>query len=83
MTPIAAPGDAKGRKHPRIAVSPRGQVLLVWTEGMGWQRGGSLAWQIFDASGNPVTDQKLVPGIHAWSFAAAIALPNDRFAIVT
>jgi hypothetical protein len=54
---IAAPGDAKGRKHSRLAVNSRGETLLVWTEGTGWQRGGSLAWQIFDSNGKPSGDK--------------------------
>ena len=82
-TPIAAPGEGKGRKHPRIAIAPSGQILLVWTAGTGWQKGGSLAWQIFEASGQPLTDQRQVPGIPAWSFAAPVALPDNRFVIVS
>lgn len=35
IQPIQAPGDVKGRKHPRLAVNGSGEVLLVWTEGTG------------------------------------------------
>ena len=28
-----------------------GQSVVVWAEGTGWQRGGDLAWQVFDKSG--------------------------------
>jgi hypothetical protein len=38
-------------------------VLLVWTEGTGWQRGGSLAWQLFDANGQPTNEKGRVDGI--------------------
>jgi len=80
--PIAAPGEGKGRKHPRIAINGRGEVLLVWTEGTGWQKGGSLAWQIFDGAERPAGEPNELPGIVAWSFAAAVALPGGDFAIV-
>src|SRR6185436_6608676 len=52
--PIPAPGDAGTRKHPRLAVNAGGNLLLVWTEGTAWSRGGSLAWQLFDRTGTPI-----------------------------
>src|SRR5262249_43825721 len=48
---VAAPGAGSGRKHPSVAGNARGEVLLAWTEGMGWNKGGSLAWQVFDRHG--------------------------------
>jgi hypothetical protein len=80
--PIAAPGEGKGRKHPRLAVNGKGEILLVWTEGTGWQKGGALAYQLYDPNGRPATDLKQVPGIPTWSFAAAIALPDNRFSVL-
>lgn len=79
---IPAPGHGKNRKHPRLAVNNRGEVLLVWTEGTGWQKGGSFAWQVFDRSGRPVSELGQAPGIPAWSFAAAAVRPDDGFTIV-
>jgi hypothetical protein len=75
--PIGAPGEGKGRKHPRIAVNPHGEVLLLWTEGTGWQRGGSLAWQLYDRSGRPIGDKRQLPGVPTWSFAA-VAASQDK-----
>lgn len=75
--PIAAPGDGKGRKHPRVAVSQNGDVLLVWTEGTAWQKGGSLAWQLYDSSGKATDSKGQIPGIPAWSFGAVIARGED------
>lgn len=70
---IAAPGEGKGRKHPRIAVNSRGEVMLAWTEGTGWQRGGSAAWQVFDPRGKAVGEKGSAPGVPVWSFAAVAA----------
>lgn len=78
---VAAPGEGKGRKHPRIAANNRGEVLLEWTEGTGWQRGGSLAWQIFDQAGKEVGAQGAAPGVPVWSFGAAAARADGQFTI--
>jgi hypothetical protein len=79
--PIAAPGDAKGRKHPRLATNKRGETLLAWTEGTGWQRGGSLAWQAFDSQGRPLGEKSTASGLPAWSFTAVAARPDGGFTI--
>jgi hypothetical protein len=44
---VPAPGDGKNRKHPAIAASAAGEVLLTWTDGTGWKRGGTLNWALF------------------------------------
>jgi hypothetical protein len=80
--PIAAPGAAGGRKHPRLATGTGGNVLFVWTEGTAWSRGGSLAWQVFDSAGHPTAVKGLRPGIPVWSFAAAFTARDGRFVIL-
>jgi hypothetical protein len=80
--PMAAPGDGKNRKHPRLAVNRNGEVLLVWTEGTGWQKGGSLAWQMYDPSGQATAANGRHPGIPTWSFAAPMARSDNGFSIV-
>jgi len=79
--PVAAPGDGKGRKHPRVARNAKGETLLVWTEGTGWQRGGSLAWQLFDRSGNAMGKKGAAAGVPVWSFGAVVARADGSFAI--
>src|SRR5881628_3630679 len=44
-------------KHPIAICNGRDEVLLVWTEGTAWAKGGSVAWQIFDQDGNPVSEK--------------------------
>jgi hypothetical protein len=81
--PVAAPGEGKGRKHPRIVANSKGELLLVWTEGTGWQRGGSLAWQVYDADGKPASDSGIVAaGAPVWSFAAPMAHADGTFSIL-
>ncbi len=71
--PAAAPGSATRRKHPSLAVNERGETLLVWTEGTGWNKGGALAWQLFDADGKLLSEGGQVGGVPTWSFGAAVA----------
>jgi hypothetical protein len=79
---VAAPGPAGGRRHPSVAADDRGETLLVWTEGTAWNRGGSLAWQLFDASGHPIGETGRAPGIAVWSLAAAVARRDGNFEII-
>lgn len=79
--PVSAPGQGKDRKHPRIAIAPDGNMLMAWTEGTGWQRGGSLAWQLFAPDGKPLGEVHNQPGVPTWSFAAVAAVP-DGFVIL-
>ena len=74
--PISAPGEGKGRKHPRVAVGRDGEVLMVWTEGTGWQKGGSLAWEGFDINGKAVGEAGGAAGVPTWSFGAVVAKPG-------
>ena len=81
-SPIPAPGEGKGRKHPRLAMNSRGETLMLWTEGAGWQRGGSLAWQLFDRNGSPIGLTGSAPEAPTWSFGAVAAHPDGTFTIL-
>ena len=80
--PIPATGAAGKRKHPVITVNSRGQTMLVWTEGTGWKKGGSLAWQLYDPQGKPVGEKGEAPGIGVWSFAAVVTQRDGSFTII-
>jgi hypothetical protein len=79
---IAPAGGAGDRKHPAIAVNRRGEVLFVWTEGTGWNKGGRLSWTLYDASGAAIGTQSQSADVPVWSLAAAVPRPDDSFAIV-
>lgn len=79
---IAAPGDGEGRKHPAAVRNDRGETLLVWTEGTGWNRGGTLAWQVFDTTGEPLETRGTAPDVPVWSLPAAFAEADGGFTIV-
>lgn len=80
--PVAAPGDARDRKHPVVASNKQGQILLTWTEGMGWERGGSVAWQVFDKDGKPTAEKGRADGVPVWSLVSGFARADGGFTIV-
>ncbi len=82
--PISPPGGRGDRKHPAVAGNARGETILVWTEGTGWQKGGSLAWQVFDRSGRPTALSGIMKdAIPVWSLATVVARPDGGFTIIT
>jgi hypothetical protein len=81
--PVAAPGPANERKHPALASNADGETLLVWTEGTGWQKGGSLAWCIFDKDGKPTRQTGRVDGgIPVWGLPTVVATPQGEFIVI-
>lgn len=81
-SPVAAPGTAKGRKHSVVACGPSGDTLMVWTEGTGWNRGGSVAWQVFGKDGKPTDQKGRVAGVPTWSLVAAFVRPDGGWTIL-
>jgi hypothetical protein len=79
---LAPPGDNPKRKYPALARNGRGDTLLAWVEGAGWQRGGTLGWQIFDSKGRPSVTSKARRDVPVWSFPAVFCLPDESFTIV-
>jgi hypothetical protein len=75
--PQPAPGEGQGRKHPALAINASGEMLLAWTEGTGWQKGGALAWQVFDKDGKPTGARGRVDeGIPVWGLPTAVVAPG-------
>ncbi len=74
--PSAASGTGVNRKYPALAVNRDGLVLLGWTEGMGWKKGGSAEWQVMDRMGNPVGKPGRAEGVPVWGVIAAFLLPT-------
>jgi RNA polymerase sigma factor (sigma-70 family) len=82
LEPVSAPGASRDRKHPVVAGNARKETILVWTEGTGWDRGGALAWQVFDKDGRPTAERGRTDGVPTWSLAAVFARPDGGFTIV-
>jgi hypothetical protein len=86
-SPAAAPQAPAGgspetrRKHPRLAFAEDGSLLMVWTEGTAWNKGGSLAWQVYDAAGQPAGPAGARTGVATWSVGAVAARPAGGFVV--
>jgi len=78
---IAAPGDDRTRKHPALAAAANGDVLLAWTEGTAWNKGGSAAWQLFDVDRHAIGPVGRAENVPVWGRVAAYTRP-DGFAIL-
>jgi len=64
-----------------LAVGADGEVLLAWTEGTAWNKGGSAAWQLFDADGQAIGPVGHGQGVAVWGLVAAYAR-RDGFTIL-
>jgi hypothetical protein len=72
--PIPMPGAGGRRKHPAVAVNAQGDTIVVWAEDTGWQKGGALAWQVFDKNGRPTEDKgRMDRAIPIWSLPTVVA----------
>jgi len=83
LAPAAAPGTGENRKYPTVAANAKGETLFVWTEGMGWKKGGSLAWQLYDKDGRSTQEHGRADGVPVWSLVAAFARLDGGFTILS
>ena len=81
IAPLKAPGSTTNRRHPSLAVNAQGRILLSWSEGTGWQKGGSLAWQVFESDGRVVSSGRS-ESVPVWGLTAAFARPDGGFTIL-
>jgi hypothetical protein len=65
-----------------VAVNSRGETLLAWTEGMGWARGGSVVWQVYDKEGKPTAQRGHAAGVPVWSLVAVFVRKDGKFVVV-
>jgi hypothetical protein len=83
VAPKSKDAPTSPQKYPVLASDSAGRILLAWTEGMGWQRGGAVAWQVYDKAGKPVESESgLKFGVPVWSLIAAFANPDGGFVIL-
>lgn len=80
--PFRSPEGGGNRKHPVAVSNGRGELLVAWTEGTGWQRGGKVAWQMYGSDGKPHGPKGTADGVPVWSLVTAIAHPDGQFEII-
>lgn len=77
---ISMPRAGTNRKHASIAVNSRGEFLVAWTEGTGWNTGGTVVWQVFNEERQPVVGQSgRFDGLPPWSVPAVFAAQDGSF----
>jgi hypothetical protein len=72
-------------KHPSLAQSPEGDILVTWAMNTGWQRGGQAAWSLRSAKGHVIEEgpaDRSVLKVPVWSFPAAAYVPGLGFVVV-
>jgi hypothetical protein len=69
-------------RHPSLAVNNRGETLVAWSVGTGWQRGGKAEWTILDTTGRPSEIQNKAVEVPVWSHTAAFATAAGDFVIL-
>ena len=82
LSPPQSPAGTGKRKHPIAVSNKRGEILLAWTEGTGWAKGGAVAWQLYDSAGKPTADKGRVEGVPVWGLVTAYAKPDQSFMII-
>jgi hypothetical protein len=75
-------GGPAGRKHPSVAINTAGVTLVAWTEGTGWARGGTLAWEAVDRDGRRLGAQSNAAPVPVWGLVAAAARPDGSFLLL-
>jgi hypothetical protein len=77
-----APSGTTKRKHPVAVANDKGEILLAWTEGTGWAKGGAVAWQLYDSAGKPTSEKGRADGLPVWGLVTAFAKQDGSFVIV-
>ena len=79
---IPISSDSSNQKYPSLAINREGLILASWTEGMGWKRGGSVHWQMFDSAGQRIGNSGAANGVPTWSLVASYTRRNGTFVVL-
>ena len=83
LAAIEMPGSGDNRKHPALASNDKGQVMVAWTEGTGWNKGGIVRWQVFGRDGAPIAELSgRGDGLPVWGVPAVLSSPDGSFRLL-
>lgn len=84
IAPVGVPissglmGGGKNKKHPSVAINNKEEMVIAWTEGTGWSKGGDLVWQLYDNKGNLTSNKgRIANGIPVWGLVTIVAFETD------
>jgi hypothetical protein len=69
-------------RHPVAIGNTRGEILLAWAEGTGWNKAGSVAWQVYNHDGKPLSVKGRADGLAVWSLPTAFTECDGNFTII-
>jgi len=79
----SVPGKGGDRKHPAVAANKNGEFIVAWAEGTDFNKGGSVAWQVFDRDGKPESGKSgRAAGLPASGLPAVFVTKDGTFKIV-
>jgi hypothetical protein len=81
-TPEQSLSGSGVRSHPSVAVNRRGDRLIAWADGTAWARGGSVSWELQDASGTRIDGREAAGSVPVWGLVESVALPDGSFLIL-
>ncbi len=83
---VVAPSGKMRARAPLVTQNANGDILFAWAEakdGRGFVQGATLAWQVFDKHGHPLTEkQTRARAVARWSMPAAYARPDGTFVLL-
>jgi hypothetical protein len=70
-------------KHPSISINAAGEILVARAVGTSWGKGGSIAYQVFDAAGKAIEGQSgEAKDLPVWSYPTAVARADGSFVAI-
>ena len=73
LTIFSPESQKKGSRHPFFSALKNGYKLASWSEGTGWNKGGSVAWELFGPNQESIKSGKIEEAIPVWSFPSSFS----------
>jgi hypothetical protein len=80
---ISADGNPGERKHPAFALGGKSgsRLIMAWTEGTGWAKGGALAWECVEL-GTGEKGSGRQSGVPVWGLPTAVPERDGSFTVI-
>lgn len=82
VQPLKPVEEGNKNKHPALAQNDAGEVLLAWSTGSGWNKAGTLTYQLFDGAGKPLGVPVVGEQMPVWSKPTVVANLRGDFVVL-